>query len=153
MNGVMTLITITDKLKYARQSELQVQAELEQVERLHRILRLPNRSAEYVERLLEKLASLERRLNNSIDLVVDRKNEALNILDNLEGDERTVLFQYYILGKNWEKISEEMYMSDRNVYNLRKKAMDKLSAIYLNGMPDTEKRRSGNNTIMATPHN
>ena len=44
MNGVVTVITFIDKLKYARQSELQVQAELEHIERLHRIMRLPNRS-------------------------------------------------------------------------------------------------------------
>ncbi len=92
MNGVVTVITFIDKLKYARQSELQVQAELEHIERLHRIMRLPNRSAVYAAELAEKLAALERRLNNSIDLAVDRKNEALNILDNLEGDERTVMY-------------------------------------------------------------
>lgn len=143
INGVVTVITFIDKLKYARQSELQVQAELEHIERLHRIMRLPNRSAVYAAELAEKLAALERRLNNSIDLAVDRKNEALNILDNLEGDERTVMYQYYILGKTWEKIADEMYMSDRNVYILRKKAMDKLADKYLKRLYDTEKRASG----------
>lgn len=106
-------------------------------------MRLPNRSAVYAAELAEKLAALERRLNNSIDLAVDRKNEALNILDNLEGDERTVMYQYYILGKTWEKIADEMYMSDRNVYILRKKAMDKLADKYLKRLYDTEKRASG----------
>ena len=65
MNRVVTVITFIDKLKYARQSELQVQAELEHIERLHRIMRLPNRSAVYAAELAEKLAALERRLNNS----------------------------------------------------------------------------------------
>lgn len=94
MNGVVTVITFIDKLKYARQSELQVQAELEHIERLHRIMRLPNRSAVYAAELAEKLAALERRLNNSIDLAVDRKNEALNILDNLEGDTNSRLYKF-----------------------------------------------------------
>ena len=47
------------------------------------------------------------------------------------------------LGKTWEKIADEMYMSDRNVYILRKKAMDKLADKYLKRLYDTEKRASG----------
>ena len=53
------------------------------------------------------------------------------------------MYQYYILGKTWEKIADEMYMSDRNVYILRKKAMDKLADKYLKRLYDTEKRASG----------
>ena len=119
-----------DKLKYARRSEVEVQAELEHIERLHRIMALPGRSAEYAEGLSEKLARLEKRLNASIDTAVDRKNEALDLLDCLSGDERTVLYRYYILAKDWQKIAEEMYLSERSVYNLRKKAIDKLTAKY-----------------------
>lgn len=119
-----------DILKYARQSETAVQTELEHIERLHRIMRLPNRSAEYAQNLVEKLAALERRLNRSIDLAVDRKNEALNILDKLSGDERTVLYQYYILAKDWQKVAEDIYMSERNVYKLRKSALEKLEKLY-----------------------
>lgn len=135
-----------DKLKYARQSEFEIQTELEHIERLHRIMKLPGRSTEYVQNLSEKLAALERRLNNSIDTAVDRKNEALNLLDCLSGDERTVLYQYYILAKDWQKIAEEMYLSERSVYNLRKKAVDKLAARYLtpSAFPkDMKKRASG----------
>lgn len=119
-----------DILKYARQSEAAVQTELEHIERLHRIMKLPNRSAEYAQNLAEKLAALERRLNRSIDLAVDRKNEALNILDKLSGDERTVLYQYYILAKEWQKVAEDIYMSERNVYKLRKSAVEKLEKLY-----------------------
>lgn len=120
-----------DKLKYARQSEFEIQSELEHIERLHRIMKLPGRSAEYAQSIAEKLAALEKRLNGIIDRAVDRKNEALNLLDCLSGDERTVLYQYYILAKDWQKIAEEMYLSERSVYNLRKKAVDKLAARYL----------------------
>ena len=132
-----------DKLKYARQSELEIQAELEHIERLHRIMKLPGRSAKYAEELAEKLAKLERRLNKSIDTAVDRKNEALNILDCLSGDERTVLYQYYILAKDWRKIADEMYMSERSVYNLRKKAVEKLAARYMDTAWGVNKRASG----------
>ena len=132
-----------DKLKYARQSEFEIQAELEHIERLHRIMKLPGRSAEYAHGLAEKLAKLEKRLNRSIDAAVDRKNEALNLLDCLSADERTVLYQYYILAKDWQKIADEMYMSERSVYNLRKKAIDKLAARYMRPSDGTDKRASG----------
>lgn len=132
-----------DKLKYARQSKLEIQAELEHIERLHRIMRLPGRSAEYARELAEKLARLEKRLNKSIDTAVDRKNEALNLLDCLSEDERTVLYQYYILAKDWQKIAEAMYLSERSVYNLRKKAIEKLAARYTKSARNITERVSG----------
>lgn len=132
-----------DKLKYARQSEMEIQAELEHIERLHRIMKLPGRSAEYAQGLAEKLAKLERRLNKSIDTAVDRKNEALNLLDHLSGDERTVLYQYYILAKDWLKIADEMFMSERNVYKIRKRAVEKLAARYMKPTQSVNRLASG----------
>ena len=137
------MTTFMDKLKYARQSELEIQSELEHIERLHRIMKLPERSEEYARGLVEKLAKLEKRLNKSIDTAVDRKNEALNILDHLSGDERTVLYQYYILAKDWLKIANEMYRSERGIYKLRKRAIDKLAAYYMKPSQSPEKRASG----------
>lgn len=131
-----------DTLKYARQAEAEIQANLEHIERLHRIMNLPGRSLQYSQGLAEKLAALERRLNALIDEAVDRKNEALNLLNELSGDERTVLYQYYILAKDWQKISAELYMSERTVYNLRKKAVDKLAARYMRA-PNAVKRAAG----------
>lgn len=131
-----------DKLKYARQAELCVQTELEHIERLHRIMKLPGRSLETAQKLAEKLAKLEQRLNRTIDHAVDRKNEALDLLDMLDGDERGVLYRYYILGKDWLKVADEMYLSERSVFNLRKRAIDKLAA-YSAGTPELKKRAAG----------
>lgn len=117
-----------DKLNYARQAELAVQCELEHIERLHKILRLPGRPLEYVRGITEKLVALEKRLNHTIDCAVDRKNEALDLLDRLSGDERTVLYRYYILGESWQKVAEKTYLCERSVFTLRKKALDKLEA-------------------------
>lgn len=128
-------------LKAARMSELAVRASVEHLERLHRIAALPGRSAEYAGRICEKLAVLERRLNEDIDRLADVKTEALNVLDRLSGDERTVLYQYYILGKEWRKIADEMYMCDRNVYKIRRRAIEKLTEIYYSDNP--RKKASG----------
>lgn len=116
------------KLNYARQAELAVQCELEHIERLHRIMRLPGRPLEYVRGIADKLTALEKRLNHTIDCAIDRKNEALDLLDRLSGDERTVLYRYYILGESWQKVAEQTYLCERSVYTLRKKALDKLKA-------------------------
>lgn len=135
-----------DKLKYARRSEIAVQTELEHIERLHRIMRLPNRSEEYAQNLAEKLASLERRLNAAVDLAVDRKNQALNILDKLSGDERTVMYQYFILAKDWQTVARDVYLSERSVFNLRKSAVERLAAYYselVYRQTDIKKRASG----------
>lgn len=132
-----------DKLKFARQSELAIQAELEHIERIHRILKLPGRSLEQAQGLAEKLAALERRLNRTIDLAVNRKNEALDLLDLIEGDERGVLYCYYILGKDWLKIADEMYLSERSVFNLRKRALDKLAALSAKPFGEPVKRAAG----------
>lgn len=117
-------------LKAAREAEMEITAELEQIERLHRIMRNTGHSLAYAQSLVENLAQFEEELNANIDRAVDAKREALKVLSALHGDERTVLYQHYILAKDWRKISDEMYISERQVFNLRKKALDSLKGHY-----------------------
>ncbi len=117
-------------LKSARTAEIAVQAELEQIERLHRIMRNAGHSRAYAETLAENLSKFEKELNESIDRIVDEKREALKIMSVLRGDERAVLYQYYILAKDWRKIADEMYVSERQVFNIRKKALEHLEKHY-----------------------
>lgn len=117
-------------LKAAREAEMEITAELEQIERLHRIMRNTGNSLAYAQSLAENLAKFEEELNANIDRAVDAKREALKVLSALHGDERTILYQYYILAKDWRKISDEMYISERQVFNLRKKALDSLNRHY-----------------------
>ena len=117
-------------LKAAREAEMEITAELEQIERLHRTMRNTGHSLTYAQSLAENLAKFEEELNANIDRAVDAKREALKVLSALHGDERTILYQYYILAKDWRKISDEMYISERQVFNLRKKALDSLNRHY-----------------------
>lgn len=117
-------------LKAAREAEMEITAELEQIERLHRIMRNTGHSLAYARTLAENLAKFEEELNANIDRAVDAKREALKVLSALHGDERMILYQYYILAKDWRKISDEMYISERQVFNLRKKALDSLNRHY-----------------------
>lgn len=117
-------------LKSAREAEQEIAAELEHIERLHRIMKNSRNNPSYARDLVEKLDKFERELNANIDRAVDIKREALVILSALHGDERAVLYQYYILAKEWRKIGDEMFISERQIYNLRKKALDKLDKRY-----------------------
>ena len=117
-------------LKSARNAEFEITAELEQVERLHRIMKNTGHSLAYAQTLAENLAKFERELNSGVDRAVDAKREALKILSALHGDERAVLYQYFILAKEWRKIADEMFISERQIFNIRKKALAQLDKHY-----------------------
>lgn len=117
-------------LKKARECELCVQAELEHIERLHRIMKTSGKSQRYAQQIAEKLARLEAELNAEIDKAVDIKREALCVLSILNGNERTVLYRYYILGEDWNMIADKMFFSERQVYYYRKSALEKINKKY-----------------------
>lgn len=128
-------------LERARAYEVEVSAQLEHIERLHRIAARARESTAYSESIVEKLALLERELNNRLDLTIDAKLEALEYIGTLEGEERGVIERYYLLAKTWEQIADSMYMSDRRVYLLRKSALTKLKTRF----EHTEGRRTYGN--------
>ena len=121
---------ILNKLERARAFELEASVQLEHIERLHRIaarVRSDGRGGtEYAVKIVEKLCALERELNRSIDLLADAKRDALGIISVLEGEERAVLYSYYILAKDWSRTAAALYMSERRVYMLRKSALARL---------------------------
>lgn len=125
-------------LERAREFELEINSQLEHIERVRRIAARARESTDYSVRIAEKLARLECKLNEQIDITVDAKLEALEYISYLRGEERGVIESYYILAMTWEQIADKMYMSDRRVYLLRKSALTKLRQRYEN----TESRRN-----------
>ncbi|MDE7399709.1 MAG: hypothetical protein K2N06_09305 [Oscillospiraceae bacterium] len=117
-------------LKSAREAELEVKSMLEQVKLFHGILNLKGRTREWAERTVEKIAELETELNRQIDEAVDRKREAVRVLSALSGAEKAALYQYYILARDWSEIADELYFSERQIYNIRKRAMAHLCERY-----------------------
>lgn len=113
-------------LERARRYEIEVITQLEHIERLHRIMARAQKCPEYTMAMAEKLAWLEGMLNAQIDRAVDAKLEALDYISILEGEERGVIESYFLLGKTWEQIADSMYMSDRRVFLIRKKALERL---------------------------
>ncbi len=113
-------------LERARCYELEVMAQLEHIERLHRIAARARESSSYSQSIVDRLSLLEREINANIDRTVDAKLQALEYISILSGEERGVIERYFILAMTWEQIADKMYMSDRRVYLLRKSALDKL---------------------------
>jgi len=114
-------------LERARQNELELCAQVEHIERLHRIMNMPRLNRDNSEKYLSKLTQLEQRLNEQIDNSVAAKNEALSLVEILTGEERGVIESYFIRGKTWEQIADKMYMSDRRVFLIRKKALRRIA--------------------------
>lgn len=65
----------------------------------------------------------------------DAKADALRYISFLTGEERSVIEGYYILAKNWQKLSYDLYMSERRVFMLRKSALEKLRKRYGGDIP------------------
>ncbi len=132
-------------LQRARKSELEIQTQLEHIEILHRIARRARESSAYAAETVEKLAALERELNRAIDEMVDAKREALRYISFLCGEERSVIEGYYILGKNWQQLSLDLYMSERRVFLLRKSALSKLLDRFGGNAPELSEKKSAIN--------
>lgn len=128
-------------LERARLYELEISAQLEHIERLHRIAARARESNAYSQSLAEKMAMLDTELNAHIDRTVEAKLTALQYISILEGEERAVIEHYYILGENWDRIAIKTFMSERRVFMLRKSAIAKLKNYY---EPETGRRDYGN---------
>lgn len=139
--GVDIMSELMDVLERARKFELEISAQVEHIERLHRIAARARESTAYTQSIVDKLEQLERELNAHIDRTCDAKLKALEYISILEGEERGVIENYYILAETWDKIALKMYMSDRRVFMLRKSALAKLEEYF---EPEKGRRNYGN---------
>ena len=60
----------------------------------------------------------------------DAKAEALTYISFLTGEERAVIEGYFILAKIWQRLANDLYMSERRIFMLRKSGLDKLIRRY-----------------------
>lgn len=117
-------------LRRTRTMEQEIGIQIEHIERLHRIAARAGNSSSFAAETAEKLSHLERQLNKTIDEMCDAKREALEYISYLNGEERAVIEGYYILAKTWQKLSNELYMSERRMFMLRKSGLAKLVERY-----------------------
>ena len=127
--GRVTKPGVMRVLEQARRYEAAITSMELHIRRLKKIAAAPHDSFEYAVQIAEKLNRLEVELNNQIDLYVEAKMAALEYISLLEGEERAVIERYYLLHQEWQKIADEMYMSERRVFILRKSALKRMGAI------------------------
>ena len=82
-----------------------------------------------------KLRKLEKEIDATIDRLVDRKMEAMDILEKLPTDEYKVLHQYYVQGRTMEVIAASQDISIRSAYRIKDRALGSMQA-----MLDTRKK-------------
>lgn len=73
---------------------------------------------------IAKIVDLENEFNDAVDAYVDRRRDALRLLERVEdADEYQVLHKRYFEFKTWEKIACEMNFTYRNVCYIHGKAL------------------------------
>jgi DNA-directed RNA polymerase specialized sigma subunit len=83
---------------------------------------------------VSKIVDLQNEINNMIDEFVDRKQEVIKTIEQLnDADEYDVLHKHYIQGKNWVQIADDMSYSYQGVHKIHKRALHNVQTI-LNGI-------------------
>ena len=73
---------------------------------------------------IAKIVDLENEINDAVDAYVDRRRDALRLLERVDdADEYQVLHKRYFEFKTWEKIACEMNFTYRNVCYIHGKAL------------------------------
>lgn len=79
---------------------------------------------------IDKIITLENRINEEIDLYVDLKTEIIEVIHAVEDiDCRLILAKRYLGYKSWEDIATEMGFSESWVLKLHRRAVEAVDAI------------------------
>lgn len=76
-----------------------------------------------------KLIVLEEEIDHIVDAYIDRKKEIEGKLLMLPPDEYGALYRYYILGKPWEVVAEDMHYSRTQIWRLKNRGIELLDEI------------------------
>lgn len=74
-------------------------------------------------RLAIKMAEYNTELQEELNTLLDEKVRAINMIKTLDPKQQTVLIEYYIHVKTWERIAEEMNLSVRHCHRIHGNAL------------------------------
>lgn len=81
-----------------------------------------------IERPMDKVDELERKITQAIDELADIRAEIEDVLGQLEDDTLRELMEYrYIDGLTWEQVAEKMHYSWRHTCRLHGEALAKIN--------------------------
>lgn len=121
--GLMELLDRARSLRY------EIDAQLLHIERLHDIIDR-TRDLTRVKIYTDRLEELAVRINASISKAADAESKVQHLLNELNGEEKAVLYRYYILGEDWKKVALSLSFSESSIFIIRRRALEKLSKIY-----------------------
>lgn len=85
-------------------------------------------SSSPIERPMDKVDELERKITQAIDELADIRMEIEAVLGQLEDDTLRELMKYrYIDGLTWEQVAEKMHYSWRHTCRLHGEALAKIN--------------------------
>ena len=67
-------------------------------------------------------------LRMELSLLEDQRREIIRSFSNLERTERELILLYYDGGLTWDQVADAMGMTQRNVYRLRRRILDRRTA-------------------------
>ena len=71
-----------------------------------------------------KLTGYEEEISADIDKLVELKREISEVIDRVENPKRRAVLRFrYINYKSFEQIAVDMYMTERNIYHIHRKAL------------------------------
>jgi DNA-directed RNA polymerase specialized sigma24 family protein len=76
-----------------------------------------------VGNLAVKLVALDEEINALVDQYVDRRQEAIQMLERLPEREYGVLHRYYIRGMTWEQVADDMGYCTTQIWRIKKNGL------------------------------
>ena len=79
------------------------------------------------EKTLVKIVDFEKRINDEIDMLINKKIEIESNINQLESwKHKEVLKRRYVMLMDWDEIAKSMNYSKQHVYRLHKSALQKM---------------------------
>ncbi|MGM9683141.1 MAG: hypothetical protein ACI3XQ_06045 [Eubacteriales bacterium] len=135
----MNLEDIKAFLKKIRLYDARISTKSEEIERLREFrLRITSSgqptggsgARDKIGNLTAKIVDLENELAEESAKLIESKSRAVNLIDKLDDqDQHLIAYKRYFEYKTWNKIAEEMKMSERNVLYVHGKALQALRKI------------------------
>lgn len=80
-----------------------------------------------LDSILDRIALLREKIEKDTENYYSSKIEAWDAINSVKNeDERLVLRMRYIEGMKFKDISKEMHRSERGIYNIHKRALEKI---------------------------
>lgn len=85
-----------------------------------------------LDNIIIRIQTLEEMYIKKLDLIVDEQKEIENIIClNFDVLDRTILRKYYIEGKTWCNVANDLQYSERQIYNIRAKIIKKCKSMVI----------------------